>query len=214
MNKDELRLCAKQQLKKQALTIANAPLHSIEQEAVFATTMQNLLKSCASLFAYMAFNGEVDVSPIIQEALLQDIQVAIPRVIKKDLSFHAIQTIHDCRIGTYGIREPHEDLPTIAVANSSNPSQKNSIRLPLVILVPGLAFTLDGKRLGRGAGYYDRFLSFLLHEYAIQKKDIDLVGVCHSFQIQKNLPTEDHDIPMDRLLIVDYKAKSSQLLRC
>ena len=55
-----------------------------------------------------------------------------------------------------------------------------------IIIVPGLAFTLDGKRLGRGGGYYDRALAEL-------REDALSVGVCFGFQLLETLPTELHD---------------------
>jgi 5-formyltetrahydrofolate cyclo-ligase len=60
------------------------------------------------------------------------------------------------------------------------------IQTPQVVLVPGLAFTRDGHRLGRGGGYYDRLLSGLPAETV-------RIAVCFSFQLVDELPTEGHD---------------------
>ena len=56
-------------------------------------------------------------------------------------------------------------------------------------IVPGLAFTRDGRRLGYGGGWYDRFL-------AAASKDSVKLGVAYSFQIVEDLPAEPHDIPL------------------
>ena len=56
-----------------------------------------------------------------------------------------------------------------------------------VWLVPGLAFTRDGKRLGYGGGWYDRLLAEAL-------KDSLKLGVAHAFQVVDDLPSELHDI--------------------
>jgi len=61
-----------------------------------------------------------------------------------------------------------------------------------VILVPGLAFTLRGERLGRGAGFYDRFLP--VAPRALR------VGIAFDLQILPKLPTEAHDLPVDMIL--------------
>ena len=58
------------------------------------------------------------------------------------------------------------------------------------ILVPGVAFDKQGHRMGRGKGYYDRFLAGLPDS---SKK----VGVCFPYQIVEQVPTEDHDFVMD-----------------
>jgi 5-formyltetrahydrofolate cyclo-ligase len=59
-----------------------------------------------------------------------------------------------------------------------------------VILVPGVAFTRAGQRLGRGGGYYDRLLS------ALPAKAVRL-GVCFELQIVDELPSEPHDMRVD-----------------
>jgi 5-formyltetrahydrofolate cyclo-ligase len=63
-----------------------------------------------------------------------------------------------------------------------------------LFIVPGRAFTLDGKRLGRGKGYYDRFLSQKL--YKKSKK----IGICYDFQLFAELKTEKHDVSMDLII--------------
>ena len=55
-------------------------------------------------------------------------------------------------------------------------------------LVPGLAFSKKGERIGRGQGFYDR---------ALQETSGLKVGICYSYQLFAELPTEDHDIKMD-----------------
>lgn len=60
-----------------------------------------------------------------------------------------------------------------------------------VILVPGVAFDVDGNRLGRGKGYYDKILK-LTRAYKM--------GVCFDFQFLDQVPTEDHDISMDKVI--------------
>jgi len=62
-----------------------------------------------------------------------------------------------------------------------------------IIIVPGLAFTLGGERLGRGGGYYDRALAGL-------REDALSVGVCFGFQLVETLPTELHDEPVHTVL--------------
>lgn len=69
-----------------------------------------------------------------------------------------------------------EDVPIIAPVD--------------LVLVPGLAFTRDGARLGRGGGFFDRFLP---HRAALAGK----IGVGFDFQIVESLPLETHDVKLD-----------------
>ncbi len=64
---------------------------------------------------------------------------------------------------------------------------------PDLVIVPGLAFTADGGRLGQGGGWYDRFLSRI-------RPDCTTVGVCFVEQLLDALPTEPHDIAVDHVV--------------
>jgi 5-formyltetrahydrofolate cyclo-ligase len=99
----------------------------------------------------------------------------------KSLSWHLPSGIGQWKRGAYGIVEPE---PTLSPAQSPDAVD--------LVLVPGLAFTLGGARLGHGAGYYDRFLSQL-------KPHVVVAGICFSCQIQEVLPAEAHDIAMGHL---------------
>ncbi len=65
---------------------------------------------------------------------------------------------------------------------------------PEVVLVPGLAFTRTGKRLGRGKGFYDRYLA----DYPGIK-----IGLAFPEQLLEDIPTEAHDVPMDLVVCAD-----------
>jgi 5-formyltetrahydrofolate cyclo-ligase len=59
-----------------------------------------------------------------------------------------------------------------------------------VVIVPGVAFTPDGARLGQGGGWYDRFLTAV-------RPDCTTIGVGFDAQVVHDLPTEPHDIRLD-----------------
>jgi 5-formyltetrahydrofolate cyclo-ligase len=63
-----------------------------------------------------------------------------------------------------------------------------------LFIIPGRAFTLDWKRLGRGKWYYDRFLAQKI--YKKSKK----IWICFDFQVHENIPTEKHDIMMNKII--------------
>lgn len=64
-----------------------------------------------------------------------------------------------------------------------------------LLLIPGMAFDRHGNRLGRGKGYYDRFLQNPV--FSMTPK----WGICYDFQVMDDIPTEKHDIAMNRILI-------------
>lgn len=94
--------------------------------------------------------------------------------------------------GAFGIMEPsinNSDTVQLRKKNDFIPNQSSSL-----IIVPGVAFTLDGVRLGRGRGYYDRFF--------LQKKlkHIYKIGICFPYQIVDALPFDKHDVFMDEVI--------------
>lgn len=64
---------------------------------------------------------------------------------------------------------------------------------PDLVVVPGLAFTASGDRLGQGGGWYDRFL-------AGTRPDCTTVGVCFAEQVLDALPVEPHDVVIDHVV--------------
>jgi 5-formyltetrahydrofolate cyclo-ligase len=64
---------------------------------------------------------------------------------------------------------------------------------PDVVIVPGLAFTARGERLGQGGGWYDRFLG-------ATRPDCATIGVCFVEQVVDSLPIEPHDVVVDRVV--------------
>lgn len=70
---------------------------------------------------------------------------------------------------------------------------------PDVILIPGLGFTEKGVRLGRGKGFYDKYL----HHYRGVK-----IGICFSLQLEEMLPSEEHDVNLD------YIVTEEKIIKC
>jgi len=108
----------------------------------------------------------------------------LPCVVGDDLELRQYTGPEDLEIkGKFHIPEPVGPLFT----------DYASIQLALI---PGMAFDGEGHRLGRGKGYYDRFLS----HPAFTK--IPKVGLCFDFQLVPSVPCESHDLPMDQVLVL------------
>ena len=86
---------------------------------------------------------------------------------------------------------------TLNILEPENPIKIKEVD---VFLVPGVAFTASGKRLGRGGGYYDKLLS--------KYPDTLKIGITFNERIMQDLPTESHDISMDYVFTNDKYYKS------
>ena len=133
-------------------------------------------KNSIALFAPEEIEPNLDL--LWELGSLEHHLVSYPYCDGETLSFRTVSTLSDLCPGRYGIREP---------VGGASPEHLD------LIVVPGLAFTADGNRLGRGAGFYDRFLS-TIPGYAVK------VGVCFAFQLVLEIPVECHDVKVDALV--------------
>lgn len=100
---------------------------------------------------------------------------------QRALSWHSPDHLPLWKPNSFGITEPDPLLSPALPPDSLD-----------LVLVPGLAFSPTGHRLGHGAGYYDRFLASL-------PPSLPTVGLCFHCQLLPHLPTEAHDVPVHHL---------------
>ena len=102
-----------------------------------------------ALMLYAPLATEVDVTPLLPWARRQGLVVLLPRVdpVRQAMEARVVEGWDDTVPGPWGLRQPHEGCPAYPVDAGT------------LVVVPGLAFDRQGWRLGRGGGYYDRFLA-------------------------------------------------------
>jgi 5-formyltetrahydrofolate cyclo-ligase len=130
---------------------------------------------------YADFRGEVPTGGIIRQALSQGMNVVLPAVERGGLVFRQIPVESRLVKGKYGILEPDGECPPFPLE-----------RIDLFV-IPGVAFDLQGHRVGYGRGYYDR----ALHRFESNGK---FIGVCYDFQLVELIAGEPHDVIMDTVI--------------
>jgi len=128
--------------------------------------------------AYSALPGEPDLRPFDWAGK----SVLLPRVQGDDLVFHLVENAAQLKAGSFGVMEPDAEKCPVADIHDAQ-----------IIFIPGLAFTADGARLGRGRGFYDRLLATL-------PSHILRVGVCFASQLVAEVPSEPHNEEVDLVL--------------
>lgn len=190
---------------------------SIEERARFSEALKKEVvglecwRSAKEVMLFFSLPDEVDMLPLIRAALAEQKRIYLPRVIAtqvsrgvdvcevaegntlpKESTLPAGNTVSceemilevrelapgQLALGRWGIWEPTDEAPLLS----------DYSRLDLVV-VPGVAFSSDGKRLGRGKSFYDRFLPLVPRAA--------FVGVCYPCQVVEQIPADPWDIGMD-----------------
>jgi len=150
-------------------------------EAVCASILQSkFFLEAHVIFGYLAFQNEINVDLVLEEAIRAGKIVAVPRIISKtEMQAARLDRLNDLPLDRYGIRTVPDPVLRIEPAKID------------LVLVPGAGFSLSGFRIGRGAGYYDRFL--------IQTRGYRMGITCDSL-LREEIPVDKYDQRVDALV--------------
>ncbi len=130
--------------------------------------------------AFVPIRGEVDLRELIPT---DGKTIVLPLVQGSgQLSFHAVNNLSELHRGSFGIQEPDPKIHQEVAPEDID-----------LILVPGLAFSRRGERLGYGGGFYDRILSHI-------DTRTKTLGIAFDFQITDPGFSEQHDVPVNGVL--------------
>jgi 5-formyltetrahydrofolate cyclo-ligase len=141
---------------------------------------QSVFKKAKTVMFYIALSGEVDTKDMIKEAQNLGKKILVPVCWNRTIIACVLDITAKLQRGLYGVWEPVIKKPV----------DLNELDL---VIVPGLAFDKSGNRLGRGKGYYDRFLQKIPHR-------VTTIGLAFDFQILSSVPSTATDISVKKLL--------------
>jgi len=158
-------------------------------------------RNAKTVLLYASLSYEAPTSRLIDFCLKDGKTTALPKTQKRKhadeggiMDFYILSPDRPFReqtqIGPFGIAEPDSSCPLFV------PDEN---RFPLLVCVPAIAFSETGIRLGRGAGYYDRYCERLARA-ALQTPLIVYAGLCRDFQIVEKVPYEKHDLRVQFLI--------------
>ena len=172
MEKKELRTLIKtlkrQHTKEQLFEQSQKILVKLEQHPDFV--------KAHSIMLYSALPDEVQTQAFLEKWHLKK-QIILPTVVGDDIIPVEFGKDTTFAVGDFNILEPQNEPYTGGFD---------------LIVVPGVAFDRQGNRIGRGKGYYDRFLC--------QHLDVKRIGICFDFQLVDEVPAEPFDIRMDEVI--------------
>jgi len=155
---------------------------SAKEEIISARILSHeKINSADTVLMYASFGTEINTWNIAESLMRKNIKIAYPKCHKGGImTFHLIESLSQLDDGgknSYGICEPCESLSEPEITENT------------VCIVPGLAFTEKGSRLGYGGGFYDRFLSV--------NREVYKIALSYESMIAESLPVMPHDISLD-----------------
>ena len=132
-----------------------------------------------SLFVYVSMPGEPSTERIIRQAIKDGKEVYVPRCVGREMFAVRIRDLNGLRPGPYGIPEP-EDCTESKAADELD-----------LILVPCVSVSSDGRRLGHGGGYYDRFLA---------RERSNTLCLCFRRMLCADIPVMESDVIIPRVI--------------
>lgn len=129
-----------------------------------------------TVFCFVSMERELDTSSLLHAVLADGKTLVVPRVLSMGkMALHPITSLDTLRKSRFGIPEPAEDTPTVSPEDVD------------FTVVPCLSATLAGARLGRGGGFYDRFLAEYTGKTAL---------VCFHQLLSESVPMDPWDVPL------------------
>ena len=132
-----------------------------------------------TVYAYASLSWEPDTWEILRALLSRGFRLALPKVEGREMRFYFVPDLKELSQSSMKIWEPKADA---VPADDSE----------ALVLVPGMAFSRDGARLGKGGGFYDRFLA--------AEPDHKTIALAYGFQLMEQIPTGVYDRPVDQIV--------------
>ena len=132
-----------------------------------------------TVYAYASLSWEPDTWEILRALLSRGFRLALPKVEGREMRFYFVPDLKELSQSSMKIWEPKADA---VPADDSE----------ALVLVPGMAFSREGARLGKGGGFYDRFLA--------AEPDHKTIALAYGFQLMEQIPTGVYDRPVDQIV--------------
>ena len=182
MLKDDLRL----KIKQKRNTLSPAEVANKSRKIIAHLSTLKVFTDAQTILFYISYGNEVFTHELIKSSLSTTKTVVVPKSNTSNytLQLYILTDWNQLSSGAYHILEPNPDHHQQIAASTLD-----------CILVPGVAFDLQGNRLGHGKGYYDRLLC--------GTPQIPHIGLAYECQLVDHIPLDDHDLPVHYLVTED-----------
>jgi 5-formyltetrahydrofolate cyclo-ligase len=178
----------KKELREQAHAKRNAQPDKEPLSQAICETFAHLpeYQSARTVMFYVDVRSEVRTRHYLTTALTHGKKIVVPYCVDGELELFHLEAMNELETGMYKILEPKKELREV-------PAKKVDVTALDLVMVPGVAFDKRGARMGHGFGYYDKLL-----EHA--RPDAPLVALAFECQLFPEIPTQEHDVFMDKII--------------
>ena len=176
----EEKLRIRRELKETAAAFSKSYVSEASSAVCEKVLKSKEFREASVIFGYLSFRNEISVDGVLEEALRLGKTVAVPWIVSQtEMKAARLETLEDLPTDRYGIRTAPEPVMLV---------RPETIDL---ILVPGAGFSARGRRMGRGAGFYDRFLT---HVRGFR------LGITCDRLLREEIPVDEYDRPVEALV--------------
>ncbi|NMB03904.1 MAG: 5-formyltetrahydrofolate cyclo-ligase [Tissierellia bacterium] len=162
------------------------------QEIIKKLKTEPAYTNAKTIMCFVSFGTEVLTHEFIQDALAEGKRIFVPyiRSKKEGMLASELKDFSELEIGYFNILAPKEEYRRITDEQ------------PDLVIVPSVAFSKNGYRVGYGGGFYDRYLG-------AQETRSNTIGIGYHVQVVDEVPVESFDIPIDKLIteeaVIDFR---------
>ncbi|XP_053961860.1 5-formyltetrahydrofolate cyclo-ligase [Anastrepha ludens] len=191
-----LKKVLRQRMKAEVIPAISAESVARQSKAIFEKVIASeAFRQAADVSIYLSTGSEVDTLPLLRELFNQQKNVFVPTYSGKLMEMVRVKDWAD-----------YESLP-LTKWNIKQPSAKEGRENALtngrgidLFLMPGVAFTLSGGRMGHGMGYYDSFLKRYFDTYPEKKPTLMALAFRQQIVDESTLPLEPHDVRLTTIV--------------
>jgi len=181
MSPVEAKRALRAEIKRKLMQLSDSDITRASDSAMQLLGNWNVFRGANTILFYYPIQCEINIWPLAKVAMKNGKVILLPKFNDSLKTYEPVIVRHELDLSPRKFQIPEPD-------SDEKIHQTNKLDL---LLVPGVAFALDGSRLGRGKGYYDRLLAVT---QGIK------CGVCWDFQVLDNIPAEMHDKKVDFIL--------------
>ncbi|RLD18143.1 MAG: 5-formyltetrahydrofolate cyclo-ligase [Caldiserica bacterium] len=168
----DLKIELRERIKKILRKIDEEERRRVSEEIKRNLLSLKILEKKNNILIYFSKSPEIDTTSIIEELHKEGKNIYLPKIIDSEILPAVLDGFENLKKGKYGIMEPTSSVFV------------DEEKIDAVIL-PGIAFDTSGRRLGRGKGYFDRFLK--------RCRNAIKIALSYSFQVVEEVPEEEND---------------------